>query len=87
MLISAFLVAQLMVWPFMDCMGHVAEALLFCYRAGLKGYMGLGAMVTERTGLFEMPECAGGQSFTPFTRHPPKLTQMLQYLNDAQYAH
>eukprot|EP00913_Durusdinium_trenchii_P011948 g11223.t1 len=35
------------------------QALLFTYRAGRDGYLGIAVMVGERTGLFEMPECVG----------------------------
>ena len=82
MLVPAFLVSQLCIWPFMESISQVADALVFSYRAGSGGYLGIGAMVSERTGLFQV-DCVGGpQGFTPFTHHPPKLTQMLVYLNE-----
>ena len=81
-LVPAFLVSQLCIWPFMESISQVADALVFSYRAGSGGYLGIGAMVSERTGLFQV-DCVGGpQGFTPFTHHPPKLTQMLVYLNE-----
>jgi hypothetical protein len=83
-LATAFLASQLCIWPFMECIGQVADALLFSYRAGSGGYLGIAAMVSERTGLFQM-DCVGGPgAFTPFTHHPPKLTQMLVFLNEGQ---
>lgn len=83
-LATAFLASQLCIWPLMECIGQVADALLFSYRAGSGGYLGIAAMVSERTGLFQM-DCVGGPgAFTPFTHHPPKLTQMLVFLNEGQ---
>ncbi|CAJ1405297.1 unnamed protein product [Effrenium voratum] len=81
--LAAFLIAHICSWSFMECVGLVAEALLFSYKAGTGGYLGLSTMVSERTALFEMPDCAGGQrGFAPFSHHPPKVTQMMQFLND-----
>ncbi|CAK9046860.1 unnamed protein product [Durusdinium trenchii] len=76
--LAAFLMAQLCSWSFVECLGHTAEALLFTYRAGRDGYLGIAVMVGERTGLFEMPECVGGQVGLA---QPPKLSQLLPALN------
>eukprot|EP00438_Fugacium_kawagutii_P022324 Skav221795 [mRNA] locus=scaffold4067:181984:182304:- [translate_table: standard] len=84
-LVTAFLISQLSIWPFMESIGQVADALLFSYRAGSGGYLGIAAMVSERTGLFQVDCVGGADGFTPFTHHPPKLTQMLVYLNEGQY--
>lgn len=40
-LATAFLASQLCIWPFMECIGQVADALLFSYRAGSGGYLAI----------------------------------------------
>ena len=74
MIMATFLVAQICTWSYMGCVVRIAEALRFSYRAGLDGYLGVGVMVAERTGLFELPECVGGQMGLA---QPPKLTHLL----------
>ncbi|CAE7895522.1 Slc44a5 [Symbiodinium sp. KB8] len=85
---AAFIVALLCSWCFMESVGFVADALIFSFRAQSKGYLGLTAMVSERAALCEVPDCISvdrrGQpaALNPFTSYPPKLTQLLTFVNN-----
>eukprot|EP00931_Biecheleriopsis_adriatica_P049653 TRINITY_DN28725_c0_g1_i1.p1 TRINITY_DN28725_c0_g1~~TRINITY_DN28725_c0_g1_i1.p1 ORF type:complete len:614 (+),score=91.51 TRINITY_DN28725_c0_g1_i1:68-1909(+) len=91
---TAFFIAAFTVWPFMVSYGHVADALLFCFKteassAILGGINDLVGSARERAALCEVPDCLGGNSrktggFSAlkfaFDKHPPKTSYLFQSL-------